>query len=235
MRERTRSDGFLRDFIAAVGAWGKQPALPLISVLVWAGPGFIPDETALLVVELLILLFSAGWAGTERIWYLRAFRGVGIRPTEAWNLTWSFVGRFVRLGLLVFLALMPALVIGYWNTSLMLLAIAILGVPIDTALTFVLPALSYSTNSVGAALRIGLRMIRTEWPASAVYVLLPPLAMLAAVRVLPASKVGVAGRIGITVATTLLYIAFKGATAAFYLRRHDIGRNGAAFMEEPQS
>jgi hypothetical protein len=230
-RVKTQDDSFPRDFLASLRVWRLHPVLPFLSTLIWAAPAFFPDDPVFFVVVLPILLFSAGWAGTERIWYLRAFRRSSIRPGELWGLTWAFVWRFVKLGLLIFVTLLPVLAIAYWNPSLLTLLIAILAVPIDMSLTFVTPALSYTTKSVRTALRLGLRMVRTEWPASAWYVLFPPLATLAAARILPASRVGIPGRFGLAVASTLLYVAFKGATAAFYLRRHDVGQNGAAFSE----
>jgi len=187
----TRGDSFLRDFLASLRVWRHHPALPFLSTLIWAVPAFFPDDAAFLVVDLPILLFSAGWVGTERIWYLRAFRRGSIRPREVWTLTWAFVGRFVRLGLLILVSFLPVLAIAYWNPSLLTLLIALFALPIDMALTFVTPALSYTTNSVRTALRVGLQMVRTGLPASALYVLFPPLAMLAAARVLPASRIGI--------------------------------------------
>jgi hypothetical protein len=229
-RQETQGDSFPRDLSTSVRAWGHHPALPILSILIWAAPAFFPDDPLILVVDLPLLLFSAAWAGTERIWYLRAFRRGSIRPGELWRLTWAFVGRFARLGLLRLVAFLPVLAIAYWNLSLLTFSIAILAAPIDMALTFVTPALSYTTSSVTTALRAGLHMVRSEWPASALYVLAPPLAILIATRTLPASTVGIPGRIGLAVATTLLYLAFKGATAAFYLRRHQVDENGAAFV-----
>lgn len=229
-RVQAQKDGFLQDFLASLRVWRHHPALPLLSTVIWAAPASFPDHPVFLLVALPILLLSAGWVGTERIWYLRAFRGGGIGPGELWRLTWAFVWRFVRLGFLLFIPFLPFLAIAYRNPSLFTLLIAILVVPIDMALTFVTPALSYTTKSLRTALGAGLQMVRTEWPASAWYVLFPPLAMLAAARILPASRVSLPGRFSLSVATTLLYIAFKGATAAFYLRRHDVGENGAAFV-----
>ncbi len=46
-------------------------------------------------------LFGLGWLGTERIWFLRLFRGQTLTRNEAWSFTWSFLGRYLVLGLLM--------------------------------------------------------------------------------------------------------------------------------------
>lgn len=109
----------------------------------------------------------------------------------------------------------------------------VLWVVTDVSLTFVTPALAFSTRRVRRALAIGLRMIRSEWPVSAWYVLVPPLAAVLIVQILTrTSDVPVGIQLLTSAFATLLNLWFKGATAAFYLRRHDVGDDGAAFISK---
>ena len=84
----------------------------------------------------------------------------------------------------------------------------------DVLLTFVTPALAYTTRSVRAALRLGLRMLTKTWPRSAWYALTPGLVLVTAIsfaRRSPASFL-------MTAVVSVVALWFKGAVAAFYLR-----------------
>ncbi len=166
-----------------------------------------------------LIIFAIGWVGTERVWYSRAFRAERLQLKEAWRLTWRFLGRYAALGILVFLPLVILVIIVYFlNPSTMRLMFVIGIVPIDILLTFVTPALAFSTSKVSEALRIGVRMITQAWPGTAPYVLIPPLAITLIVQLSPLGMFGIAGLFGITGLTVLLNLLFKGAVAAYYLR-----------------
>ena len=109
----------------------------------------------------------------------------------------------------------------------------------DVALTFVVPALTFSTRKVREAGRIGLVMIRDEWPGSAWYALAPPLAVLILVRApLEFGRLGSIGRFATAVAATLLSLAFKGAVARFFLLRPRLADSclaGVVFVTERHS
>ncbi len=92
----------------------------------------------------------------------------------------------------------------------------VLLVSMDFALTFVTPALAYTTRSAVRALRIGLAMIRQTWPRCAFYVLCPPLAVNILSVVYPVSIPG--ARLVLDVVLALAWLLAKGAIAAFYLR-----------------
>ena len=228
-----RGDSFVRNLIASVRVWRRHPLLPLLSLLIWAFP--VPDEPAFAWLVLPILLFTVGWVGTERIWYLRAFRGHEISPGEVWKFTWAFFGRYLRVGFLVFIPFIPILVTGYRDPSLFLLLCTLFAVPVDIALTFVTPTLAYSTNRVKVALRLGLRMVRSEWPRSAWYVLFPPLAMLSIARVFSASELGTPATLVLTVASTLLYLAFKGGHRRLLSSPAPCGRKRSGFHRASES
>ena len=69
-------------------------------------------NTVVSLISLPILLFSIGWNGTQRIWFLRAFRGLGLSRSEGWGFTWRFLGRFLVLGLIVGAVWLPILLVG---------------------------------------------------------------------------------------------------------------------------
>ena len=186
-------------------------------------------------IALVQLLVYAGWIGVERICYLRAVRVRGIAARELVRLTFAFAPRYATLGIVVSFVLLPLFLVGFsgrddpgtgWFIVLSLATLAI-----DVALTFVTPALAYSTRRTRYAISLGLRMLRSEWPSCAWYALLPPLAIAFIAQVLTQRgelSPGIA--LASAAITTLLNLWFKGAIAAFYLRRHEAGDDGAAFV-----
>ncbi len=102
-------------------------------------------------------------------------------------------------------------------------------VAMDFALTFVTPALAYTTRSALRALGMGLVMIRQAWPRCALYVLCPPLALNLLHLVYPVGSVTV----GLAISSVLVVVSLlaKGAIAAFYLReRGSYSDDGAAYI-----
>jgi hypothetical protein len=232
--------GILDDLRASVAVWGRAPMLLTIAVgIVLAESLLIRAGGVGVLAYGLVLAFHAGWYGSERIWYLRAFRGLSFETAQVWRFVRAFMGRFIVLGLLVFAVLLPILVVAFaisprvhsaplspWALWLLVAASVLL----DFALTFVTPALAYSTRSVGVALRSGLAMVGREWPRSAPYVLVPPLAIQIVYRALPRNQFH--GPIGVAVAVAggVVGFAFKGAIARYYLRHNPTGDDGAAFF-----
>ena len=233
---------FRNDLSTSLKAWRVAPLLPLASVALYS-MSYIP--TPLWWLSVPILLFSVGWVGSERIWYLRIYRNEGINPRELWRMTWAFLGRFIILGLLTAIVWSPVLFLAFlnvWNdpenterafsTPTVWVASAMLTVVIDFALTFVTPALAFSTRRVGEAVRLGFRMLREHWPRTAWYALVPPLAVVIMLRAAEPTALSLWGRIAVSAGSTLLNLWFKGATAAFYLRRVEVGSQGAAFVKD---
>ena len=91
----------------------------------------------------------------------------------------------------------------------------ILTVVLDVLLTFVTPALVFTSHRVRDALSIGLRLLRRSLPGAAAYALVPPLAV-----VLASLWTGLpqAVAVPLVAVTTLANLLVKGATAALYLR-----------------
>ncbi len=245
MAQASGGQEFWNDLKLALSAWGKAPALPAVSLLLAAliyAP--IPLPWNLVVVPLMVI--SLGWLGTERVWYLRIYRDLPVSANELWKLTRSFILRYFFLGLLL---LLPLLLIGFVAGLItaddfgprpnplpigFLISISIGVILSQMALTFVTQALAYSTTQIGTALRMGIAILRAEWPRTAWYAVIPPL-VLAAPWLLETQPTppGATGAV-LVLSWVLLNLWFKGATAAFYLRRHDIGDSGAAFEESPE-
>lgn len=263
MRER-EGPGFRQNLTQSMRVWRAHPLLPVLSLLVFAGimvvrysvllgsgatarcvfhvprpPGCHAVSSPVLgLLEFLdwpVVLFSVGFVGVERIWYLRAFRGLPMRAGEIWTMAWRFFWRFAALGLVFLLPLVPVaiLLIAKQRFALALLIASLLWVIIDFALTFVTSALAFTTHRISEAVAIGIQMIRREWPSSAPYSLIPPLATLLVARTVAGPVVGLAGAIALTVIGASLNLWFKGATSAFYLRHNPVpSDDGAAFVRD---
>jgi hypothetical protein len=219
---------FGADVSSALGAWRRFPWLPIVSVLIGVAAQ-LPGPLA--VLGAVVVIAGIGWVGTERIAYLRAFRGKSMTVSDLSRFTREYIGRYALLGITFLLVTVPAFFAFRRGSHLGFLVVfyAMIAI-IDVALTFVTPALAFTTRRVRSALRIGLGMIRSEWPSSALYVLAPPLAAVFLAQSLSRwAHVGIAGAMIASAIATLANLCFKGATAAFYLRRHDVGDDGSAF------
>jgi hypothetical protein len=226
--------GFVADVLSAARALVGQPTVALVPIVLWWLPiltvsqvsGLARINSWLAVVYLVYLaqmLFLCGWAGAERIFFLRQFEGKPITLRHLFGLVEAFAGRFIALGLLV----------GAAGVSLVVV-LAILsggGSPKahPTQNRVVPAALAFTTKSVRRALRIGFSMIRQTWPRSALYVLCPVLVLnmnrLAYPVHLPMLRLIVDG------ALTVVGLLAKGATVAFYLRERRVhSDDGAAYI-----
>jgi hypothetical protein len=219
-----KRESFGADLVAALRVWRRHPFLPLLSVLIWAVPALLPAEPPWDIVSGALVVLLVGYPGTERIWYQRVFAGGALSPREIWRSVWRFFWPFLRLAIIVgLLAIVVSLPIGLTlpkEETALVIVLTLFFLLVDVALTFVVPALTFSTRKVREACRIGLAMIRYEWPGSAWYTLAPPLALLVLVRApLLSGRLGSLGRFAMAVAATLLSLAFKGAIARFYLLR----------------
>ncbi len=212
--------GFGADFIEALTAWKRAPLLPTLTVLVEL---LLIAPTGNGLLALPVSLFSVSWPGVQRAWYLRAFeeRRLGLR--ELPTLWKAYFGRFFFTGVIVSLVFLPFILFAFArfddsnpSDTAFRVAIGVLAIATDFALTFVTPALAFTTDAPWVAIRLGLRMIRATWPACALYVLLPPLALQLLFGV---SRTFDPLRAVALVASALLALICKGATLRFYIRR----------------
>jgi hypothetical protein len=99
----------------------------------------------------------------------------------------------------------------------------------DALLTFVVPALVYSTDSALAAFAAGVRFVGFAWPGSMLYVLMPGLTMRVISSILPSSDTPGAVDTLVAVMSGLLAFATRGIVAPFYLRHLErVAGDGAA-------
>ncbi len=169
---------FVNDLRQALNAWKSSPWLPVTSVsvaLLGEVQVLLLDHTTgaafalAFVATGVTLLISIGYVGTERIWYLRVFRGVSTTPNLVLKLSRDFLGRYFVLGLMfsgpfwvyaisvVLLLHRARLPLWYWVGGYFIVMAA------DFALTFVTPALAYSTRKATAAARIGIGMMNLHF------------------------------------------------------------------------
>ena len=244
LRSGDAEPGILEDVRASLDALREAPRLPIISFSLLLGEAVLSRSGPIGgFLSLPVVLFQVGWIGTERIWFLRLFRGVPFQTFEIWPVTRRFFGRFLVFGLLFASASFPVLVVafiafpGKTRGEISTPAYGALigtGLLLDFAGTFVVPALAFTTRRVRDAVRLGLRMIREEWPRSLPYVLVPPLAIQTLFLVVPRSAVrGPIGVVG-AVASGIVGLVFKGAIARYYLRHVEVGNDGAAFIPRRQ-
>lgn len=230
---------FIRDAGAAFAVWRRFPLLPLITLgLTALSSGFI---RWLFFLALVVWILQIGWVGTERIWYLRGYRGMSLAPREALRFTRAFFGRYLGLALATIIPtlviLLPSSILASlitddpqvgqaitWAVSILLL---------DVFLTFVTPALAFTTSNVADAFKIGWRMLREGWPGTAWYALFPPMAVLALTYSRqPEDFEYDLLWISASCLAALINLLAKGAVAAFYLRQHDTGNDGSAFEKQ---
>jgi len=246
--EKLASRDFVTDFVWAARTVFAQPSVALVSIAVWVMPVLL-NRAALqsrypVVVSVGLLLLSAimlGWVGVERVFFRRRREGERVALSELLADVPFFIGRFLRLGLLVGMAVTPLIcVLGYLvsrhdadathaGATTGRIAVVTIMVPLDLALTFVTSALVFTTRSAWQALRIGLAMIRQTWPRSGLYLLCPPLALNMLNAIYPTDILVV------TVVTTaglgLLALLAKGAIVAFYLRERPVPAAAAADID----
>ena len=251
--------GFRADLVSATLALIHQPSVPFLSLAPWLlldaipkGRSSLPHEAAQAWVvlfceigfEAAFTLFVPGWFGVERIFFQRHFEGRPVRLPHLLRLVKPFVGRFLALGVpfaivvLTFVFALGGLVgIDEFHRPesaleiplSFLLPLATFFFVMDFVLTFVPPALAYTTRSVTEALNIGVGMIRQTWPRSALYLLCPPLALNVLHNIFPAG--GLVARLAVTCIVILVGLVAKGAIAAFYLReRGSYSEDGAAYI-----
>ncbi len=211
----------------------STPALPalttLIAVLAAWGGSTARGHTMVALVGVVFL----GWVGSERLWFLQAYTGRNLSVRSALSVAMSYWPRVFRLALLVGATAVPLsipIAVATFHAASaatdrpthvslplwVLVYSTILSLLADFALTFVTPALIYTTRSARGALGLGLNLLRQTWPHAAPYVLIPPLAVVILTRV-TGRTVGWAGGT-IIVISYLLNLIAKGATASYYLR-----------------
>lgn len=243
---------FLDDVGRVLRVWRRTPLLPVVTV----GVGVVQllsavEQPAVALLSALLALLLLGWPCAERVWLLRLWTGRQMTLGQAWRVTLRCFGRMFVLGLVALLAagllLLPlgvalALQVEVADDGSVSLpggepawvapyvvAVTVVGYCL---LTFVTPALAYSSRRVRDALRIGVRLLRVSLPQTAAYVLLP--ALLAA----GGTALTYRGLDAVAVLATVLSAAGlalgRGATAAYYVRTVPGAGPDGAVQVDPQ-
>src|SRR2546422_6180770 len=158
--------GFGADLASAAQALISQPSVPLVSLAVWLLPDGViawtlPGHHSLvlsllgLAIMLATLFFQLGWYGAERVFFQRRLRDEPVAVRHLLGLVGPFIGRFFAVGLPFGIVLA-----GFYFTAFRVhrpvrgpmpgwfhvgAGLCLLGM--DFALTFVTPALAYTTRS----------------------------------------------------------------------------------------
>jgi hypothetical protein len=243
-RERSMDDklapyDFVADFVWAARVSLQQPSVALVSIVVWCFLEFffavaLHNKNPIAVLLAIGLsLWALGWLGAERTFFRDRREGKKVALRDLLASVPLFIGRFLRLGVLVGILVSPmmavAIVISAWlatagraavaKTTIHVSVITML-VAVDLALTFVTPVLVFTTQSAREALRLGIGIIRQTWPRSGLYVLCPPLALNLLNAMYPTHHLVVI--LLRTAGFAVLALVAKGATAAFYLRERTV-------------
>jgi hypothetical protein len=231
-------------------AWRAAPLLPVVALGVGVAQLLAAvEQPAVALLAALLALLLLGWPCAERVWLLRIWTGRSMTLAQAWRGTLDCFGRMLVLGLVVLLG--GALLLLPLGVALALQvevaadgAVALPGgepdwvgpyVAVVTAvgycvLTFVTPALAYSTRRVRDALRIGLRLLRVSLPQTAGYVLLPALVAAGGTALTYRHLDAVA--VLVTVLSAAALALGRGATASYYVRTvPGAGPDGAVRLE----
>lgn len=102
------------------------------------------------------------------------------------------------------------------------LAVSIPLIAIEALLTFVFPALALSTSSVMEAWRIGLRLLRENWPRDLWYALAPAVTLQSAYAFIsPARDSNIAVNAVVGVALALVALWFRATIVTEYVRLYE--------------
>ena len=228
--------GFLTDLGRVLKAWRSAPLLPLLILAIGVLQLVRSSGEGIGLLAGVVAFLLLGSTGAERLWYLRLWTGRTLTLQDAWRANLRCLGRFLVLALLVFgIALVVGLpaIVGVvraadvagdgtvtfpdglptwtlvWFGLMVLVGYALL--------TFVTPALVYSSKRVRDAIPIGLRLLRVSWPHTAAYVLVPAVATALPTLLLGDDPFGRPSLLAS--ATGILVLALcRGAVASYYVR-----------------
>src|SRR5690349_19306610 len=97
---------FRRDTSASARVLAQQPALPILTLLIWLPIAALPVSWAVLAVP--IEAFALGFLGMQREWYAKAFAGGRPTPRRIWTGSWRYFLRLLPIAIVV--GVLPVLV-----------------------------------------------------------------------------------------------------------------------------
>lgn len=242
------------DLAASRNAMLSAPAVPLVTGVLAAVAGLIGIANrpgGYVILQLLyvaLLIFWSGWVGVERIFFLQRFRGENLKLSRAPALALRFIPRYLLLLLILvvpFVVLLsvqfmsftsrsfgsetPILFRAAWFNVVQFLLASVLVV----LMTFVTPALAYTTKSTFRGVGVGVRFLRDRWSQCKLYALFPILIWLFVFSLNGAVvSFGLLARLGAGLVSVYLILLMKGAAARFYIDEvgHEISSEGAALV-----
>ena len=223
---------FWRDTAASARVWRSQPALPLLTLVVWLPISGLWGSPYLWT-RLPFAAFALGFLGMQREWYAAAFAGVRPSLRRVWSGSWRYFVRFLPIAIASIAAWV--LLIGFVVLPLVIrsaadfdsirlrveITVAIWSFVVDFALTFVMPALVFTTANPFKAFGVGMRYLRRAWSAVKWYALAPPMAIIVVGQIIRGGHAGIAYGVTITLLGAMLNLLFKGAQLRAYLAHAD--------------
>jgi hypothetical protein len=223
---------FWSDTAVSARVWRSQPALPLLTLVVWlpiSGLWGYPYFWT----HLPFAAFALGFLGMQREWYANAFAGMRPSPRRIWSRSWRYFVRFLPIAIassaawigLVGVVIVPLLVRSSSDFASFRLrieiAFALWSFVVDLVLTFVMPALVFATANPFKATVIGMRYLRRSWSAVKWHALVPPMAIIVIGQIIRGGHTAVAYGVTITLIGAMLNLLFKGAQLRAYLGHAD--------------
>jgi hypothetical protein len=221
---------FTSDVRRALRVWRFDPRLPIAALLIVMAEGLGTALTASTgdsgygIVGGIVTIALLGFLGTERVWYLAGAAGERLEWEEIRELTGRFWKRYFGLGVYVSLfAGVPIIVIAVAlerdSVPAILLNIVVV-LAIDVSLTFATATLPFGEYNAPQAIVHSWSIVRTQWPACAFYVLVPPLAFELMFRLLPNESLPLPAIFASQLAVGAIALLCKGATMLFYADRY---------------
>ncbi|MFN8025149.1 MAG: hypothetical protein U0W40_01985 [Acidimicrobiia bacterium] len=234
--------GFLAHIVRAVRCWRADPRLPLTVFVIWVLEtvpyvvGRQVDATGIGLASSLVLLATLGFLGALRIWYLEIEAGRRMPGSEVYEASKRLWSRYFGLGVLAWVViLVPGVAFVVISRSLgeipSRVGLFVMMYVVDVLLTFATVVLALFDITAGAAIQYSWQVTKAQWPASALYVLVAPLALHLAFVAVPATEMPLAVYLAVSLATAAFALACKGATVLFYADRY---LTHAAVAPEPE-
>jgi hypothetical protein len=173
--------------------------------------------------------FALGFLGMQREWYATAFVGGRPSPRRIWTRSWRYFIRFLPIAvasiaawvLLLGLVVLPLVLRSATDFGSIRLrveiTVTIWSFVVDFVLTFVMPALVFTTANPFKAFAIGMRYLRRAWRAVRWHALVPPMAIIVVGQMIRGGHTGIAYGVTITLLGAMLNLLFKGAQLRAYL------------------
>ncbi len=233
--EESAWERFRNDTAASGRVWVRQPWLPILTVVVWLPLSGAWAPEFRFGPLLPVFAFALGFLGMQREWYAMAFSGARPSARRIWSRSWRYFVRFLPVAVVALVAF-PLLIGGVvvpivlrlgsasdFHTELLRIEITVAAWSflLDFLLTFVMPALVFTTANPFKAFAIGMRYLRHAWSAVKWHALVPPTAVIVVGQIISGHQTAAMYGVTLTLLGAMLNLLFKGAQVAAYLVHAD--------------